>query len=290
MKSLHEDITMPDRNFPIRAFIRSHRTESNIFVHPHWHDVVEILYFIEGTAIQQINNKIFEVNKNELVVIAGGQIHSTYTQKEDKNEILVIQFSPDFIDSENSLLPENILVRLFNFSIDFPNPISNDTVPGSEAICCIKNIYEELKNRNMGFEVFAKAYILKFVGIMVRNFGHMKRKSNDVAKLNDSKKMLKNTFMLIDSNFSSEITLEEAAKASNLSIPHFCRLFKSSTGMTFTEYLLLYRINRAEDMLRSGLTITEIACECGFNSLASFSRAFKKLRNLSPTEFRKKYL
>ena len=290
MRTLHENISMPDSGFPIKAFIRSYRSENNIFVHPHWHDVIEILYIIEGKAVQQINNRIFEANKNELVVIAGGQVHSTYTQKENKNEILVLQFSPDLFSSEDHLFPENKLVNQFISSIDFPNPISNKTVSGTEAICCIKAINEELEYKRYGFEIFVKAYILKFVGIMVRNFGHLRRKRDDVVKLNSTKKILNNTFKLIDNNFSFDIPLEKAAKASNLSIPHFCRLFKSSTGMTFTEYLLFYRINRAEEMLRFDLTITEIAHECGFSSTASFSRAFKKSRALSPTEFRRIYL
>ena len=290
MKNLHENINMPDHGFPIRAFIRSYKSEDNIFVHPHWHDVVEILYIIEGKAIQQINNRIFEVKKGELVIIAGGQVHSTYTQKEDVNEILVVQFSPDFFYSENRILPENKLVRLFVSSIDFPNPLSAKTPSGGEAISCINELYEELEKRKYGFEIFVKAHILKFIGIMARSFGHLKRNKDEVVELNNTKKILSNTFKLIDDNFSSEIPLKKAAKASNLSIAHFCRLFKGSTGMTFTEYLLFYRINHAEEMLRSDLTITEIAHECGFNSSASFSRAFRKLRNLSPTEFRRKYL
>jgi AraC family transcriptional activator of pobA len=108
MKTLHENISMPDYKFPIKAFIRSYKSENNIFVHPHWHDVIEILYIIEGKATQQINNRVFEVNKGELILIAGGQIHSTYTQKEDKNEILVLQFSPDLFCSEHHLFPKTI--------------------------------------------------------------------------------------------------------------------------------------------------------------------------------------
>lgn len=290
MKTLHENISMPDYKFPIKAFIRSYKSENNIFVHPHWHDVIEILYIIEGKATQQINNRIFEVNKGELILIAGGQIHSTYTQKEDKNEILVLQFSPDLFCSEHHLFPENKFVQLFISSIDFPNPITNKTTHGIEAINCIKYIYEELEGKNYSYEIFVKAYILRFIGVMVRSYSHLKRKKDNAVKLNNAKKMLSNTFKLIDNNFSSDIPLEKAAKASNLSIPHFCRLFKNSTGMTFTEYLLFYRISKAEELLHSDLTITEIAHECGFNSTSSFSRAFRKVKNLSPTEFKRTYL
>ncbi len=70
------------------------------------------------------------------------------------------------------------------------------------------------------------------------------------------------------------------------SVSHFCRLFKRTTGMTFTAYLSLYRVNRAEEMLSSPCSITEIAYACGFNSPVSFIRSFKQYKNTTPSASR----
>ena len=76
--------------------------------------------------------------------------------------------------------------------------------------------------------------------------------------------MLEKTFDLIDISYFEDVSLKKAALVSNLSIQHFCRLFKKTTGMTFNDYLSFYRVNRAEKLLHSQKKITEIALECGF--------------------------
>ena len=61
--------------------------------------------------------------------------------------------------------------------------------------------------------------------------------------------MLKNTFSYIDRNYQNPISLADAAAQSSLSVTHFSRLFKQATGMTFKEYLNLYRVNMAQHAL-----------------------------------------
>ena len=46
-------------------------------VEPHWHDCYEILYMLEGTAEQQINDKQFKAEKYDLFILNEGDIHST---------------------------------------------------------------------------------------------------------------------------------------------------------------------------------------------------------------------
>jgi AraC-like DNA-binding protein len=147
-------------------------------------------------------------------------------------------------------------------------------------------IYKEICEAREGYELFVKSYILKFIGIAVRHFAGATRLKEAPFRINRAKDMLKNTFRLIDENYSQELTLEQAVKASNFSVPHFCRLFRKFTGMTFGNYLAFYRVNRAEELLATSKSVTEIAYECGFGSLASFIRVFKRYKGLTPYEYR----
>jgi|SRR5208283_974792 len=91
----------------------------------------------------------------------------------------------------------------------------------------------------------------------------------------------------IASHQSAPITLEEIARALNISTFHFCRKFKQETGLTFVTYLSRTRIERAKMLLRNrDLRITEIAYEVGFQSLTHFNRTFHKFVDRSPTEYR----
>jgi len=84
-----------------------------------------------------------------------------------------------------------------------------------------------------------------------------------------------------------DLTLAEVARAVNTSSFYFCKLFKKTTGINFTNYLSRVRIERAKNLLLNpSLRISEIGFEVGFQSLTHFNRVFKKIIGLSPTQYR----
>jgi AraC-like DNA-binding protein len=91
----------------------------------------------------------------------------------------------------------------------------------------------------------------------------------------------------IEANLANPITLEEVAAASGYSRTYFSRLFKEIVGINFKYYLERERIELASDLLEmEEMSITEISYAVGFNSFSSFWRAFKKLKGVSPREWR----
>ncbi len=74
---------------------------------------------------------------------------------------------------------------------------------------------------------------------------------------------------------------------SGVSPAHFARSFKDAFGVPPHRYLLTRRIERATAMLRdTGLSITQIAFETGWNSLGTFGRTFRDVSGESPGELR----
>lgn len=89
-------------------------------------------------------------------------------------------------------------------------------------------------------------------------------------------------------NFDREITLPEIASVANMAITTFCNFFKEHYRVTFVEYLNSVRIGYACKLLNEDdQSIMEIAYSCGFNSLANFNKQFRKIKGMSPREFRK---
>lgn len=90
-------------------------------------------------------------------------------------------------------------------------------------------------------------------------------------------------------NFDKEITLAEVASIANMAVTTFCNFFKEHFRVTFVEYLNTVRIGYACKLLADDeYNIVEIAYESGFNNLANFNRQFKRFKNMTPTEYRKK--
>jgi transcriptional regulator GlxA family with amidase domain len=77
------------------------------------------------------------------------------------------------------------------------------------------------------------------------------------------------------------------ARVSGVSQAHFARSFRDAFGVPPHRYLLTRRIERAKALLRdTGLPITEIAFETGWNSLGTFGRTFRDVTGESPGELR----
>jgi AraC-like DNA-binding protein len=93
----------------------------------------------------------------------------------------------------------------------------------------------------------------------------------------------------IEGHFSEPISLADAARAASYSRCHFCKLFKEQLGMSFVSYLARVRVRHASDLLvRSELSITDIAFEVGFNDLSHFERVFRVIQRQSPSQYRRK--
>lgn len=91
----------------------------------------------------------------------------------------------------------------------------------------------------------------------------------------------------IDKNFSNEITLEDVAKEVNISPHYFSRLYKEETGENFIEYLTSVRINKAKELIETGgYSIKEICYMTGYGDPNYFSRIFKKVMGVTPSEYK----
>ena len=93
----------------------------------------------------------------------------------------------------------------------------------------------------------------------------------------------------ITDKHADDLSLEEVAKAVNMSAFYFCKMFKKATGMTFTDYLARVRVEKVRNLLLNPhKRISEAAFEAGFQSLSQFNRVFRKIAGEAPTAYRTK--
>ncbi len=94
----------------------------------------------------------------------------------------------------------------------------------------------------------------------------------------------------INESYQRQISLEDAADKVGLSPAHVSRLLVSETGISFTEHLSKKRLERAcEELTKGNLSIKQISSLCGYPNSNYFSRAFKKLMGITPSEYIQKH-
>lgn len=93
----------------------------------------------------------------------------------------------------------------------------------------------------------------------------------------------------IAEHLTEELHLNDAARAANMSAFYFCKLFKRTTGFTFTHYLARQRIEAVKQSLfKADTRVSEAAYEAGFTSLSQFNRVFLRVAGESPSRFRER--
>jgi AraC family transcriptional regulator len=92
----------------------------------------------------------------------------------------------------------------------------------------------------------------------------------------------------IETNLDFDFSLADVAKASGISQWHFQRIFKALTNETLKTYIRSRRLaNSLEKLLTTDTKIIDIALSAGFDSQEAFTRAFKKVFDMTPHEYRK---
>ncbi|MFD3294066.1 AraC family transcriptional regulator [Aquirufa sp. KTFRIE-69F] len=94
----------------------------------------------------------------------------------------------------------------------------------------------------------------------------------------------------VEANFQKTIDTQQIANEVNLSLSAFCRYFKKTTKLTYTDFVNQYRVQYAKKLLIQDKNVTETCFESGFESLSYFNRIFKKWTGESPSSFRKQRL
>lgn len=272
MKAYKEIVQL--KQYPIKIFLRnSNFFGDNIKAHPHWHTPIEILIIKEGSAVIQMDNNIFTAIKDEIVIVGCNQIHSIYSSSSELCSILVFQFYLEEFD------------LLHN--IKFTNCIKEDNIHWYEINNIMSNIEFENNARNphSTFEIMAN--IFKLMSLIIKNKDQLYIEENTANK---NKDVITEIFDYIDNNYMNNFSVIDITKYIHLSVPHFMRIFKNATGMTFKHYLNLYRINIATKLLLQGNSVSKVALDCGFDNINTFIRLFKEFKDATPTGYVKIHL
>ena len=94
----------------------------------------------------------------------------------------------------------------------------------------------------------------------------------------------------IETHFSEKLTLDSLAKQYYISKEYLTRIFREQYGFTVNQYVMHVRISKAKSLLRfSEDSIEEIGVQVGIPDANYFSRAFRRVEGISPSEYRKRW-
>ncbi len=191
------------------------------------------------------------------------------------------------VSGKYSADPDNILAGYFNSGKFFENVYS---AQGSELGNKLLSIWSKYNSEGKYFSFINDDIFLELAEIVIRHESGYLRNLNSLSSLksNTKKEILRRLIKgreFIDDNFRKKIGVKEIAGYSCLSEFHFFRSFKEAFGITPHNYLIRKRLNAADKLLRDRrVSIGEIAFECGFADIHSFSKSYKKQFGVPPSK------
>lgn len=117
---------------------------------------------------------------------------------------------------------------------------------------------------------------------------HVKAIEIDDNQNEDKNHKIQRALEYINENYSQNINMALVSNEVSMNYTFFSETFKEIVGESFVDYLKSIRINMAKKLLRSSnLPITKVSVEVGFNDEKHFSKTFKILTGVTPSEYRK---
>jgi AraC-like DNA-binding protein len=148
---------------------------------------------------------------------------------------------------------------------------------------------DQLQSAYLGTKVLSSKQYDSMIKLLSIFAEHISLVSNQIVvhQQNGEPPSITRAKEFIVENHEEDISLGQVAKAVNTSTFHFCKTFKKTTGLNFTEYVSRVRVEKAKNLLLNpNLRVSEIAYQVGFQSLTHFNRVFKRITGQSPTAYR----
>jgi len=256
----------------------------------------ELLYVKNGRALVSIEGNEFLAEAGDIVLFKPSQRHSFIVAEDmplsqphihfdlyyrpDSEEVKVsFKSFEELTEQEKGWLRED---ELSTPPFDFPNHIRLRNPLAFEKI--LFDIIKEYEIRMPFFETNVKGVFIQLLVYLIRE-QYWKSRPHVYTNLEDLIRIQN----YLNHNTDREVHLDELAKYSNISKYYLIRLFKNAFGMSPIHYHQLVRVKAAKEMIQfTRIPLTEIAERLGFQSIHSFSRAFKNIEGCSPSFYRKR--
>lgn len=236
---------------------------------PHTHNHLELFYIVGGKGQFLIQDQLYPVNSNNLVIINPNVTHTEVSLNAQPLEYIVLGIEGiELATSESSNGQFNIL----------------DHFESVEISSCLRNILREMEQKNTGYEDVCQAYMEILIIRLMRNTALAVPTEPQVVSGNRQCASVKR---YIDLHFKESLTLDQLAEDAHMNKYYLSHAFKREYGISPINYMITKRIEESKYLLaETDLSMSQIAQLLGFSSLSYFSQVFRRTQSVSPMEYR----
>lgn len=257
----------------------------------HTHEQHELLLLHGGNCRFLVGNQLYYLQPGNLLMLDGMTVHRAYVYGDpEAYERSIVRFQAEWL---RPLLKELKLEYLLDLFTENRNGIIRTFQKRDEDR--IERIMKELaylyeledNDLNDARRKLTLAHLLIQISVSTEKIIHKEEMPRD-----EQTEIAERTTNFLFTHYREPLTVDDVARAVNLSKSYLSHVFKSVTGYTIMNYLMSYRLSQARNQLLAERQkpIKQVSFENGFESEAHFSRYFKQNFGVSPSQYRKEQI
>lgn len=271
---------------PLHRSFKAFRYRGERFDAPwHFHPEYELTYIVQSNGIRFVGDSVKEFENGDLVLLGANLPHcwKNMEQQIQTAESIVVQWKNDLLGDgwldTSEFLPIKTLLESASRGIRFDTPNNTEVVRALDTMPELSPFERMLTLLSILNRLAAS-----------KNYEFLSA-DNFAPKLNrNASKNIDRIQNFVAEHYRDNITLGQVSDLTAMSEETFCRFFKRTFNKSFFTFLNEYKIKLACKLLiESNKQVSEIAFECGYESLPFFYRQFKKFMGCSPLVYQKKY-
>lgn len=234
---------------------------------PHTHSYAELFYTVGGRGQFRIEDKLYPVMPNHLVLISPNVVHTEVSYNANPLEYIVLGIEGLELSGDSGNGRFCIL----------------DCPDGGEILHCLRNILREMESQQPGYEEVCQA----FMEILIIRLARSTNLTTPAAASTGSRQCTA-VRRYIDTHFKEPLNLELLAREAHLNKYYLSHVFKREYGVSPISYMISCRIAESKYLLaETDLSLSQISQLLGFSSASYFSQSFRRSENMSPLDYRR---
>ncbi len=245
-----------------------------------YRDYYGMSYTVSGNRKFIMPNMIAFLHGGSIGITMKDVYHKTSFVDNTPYERFVLKFTDKVLEPLIKIIGQDTFDELYSYPVYNFTPDIQDKL--YRIYCDMLYEYEHYTNES---ELIMSGMLHNLIMTVIRH--HLPVNPKDV-ELSATDQSILSAMDYIEHNFLRDPSLSETARHIGLSSSHFSRIFKQSTGVSYTEYLNYIRVEQGRKLLlTTDLSVSEIAQLSGFDNGNYFCNVMKKMLGCSPSEIRK---
>lgn len=236
---------------------------------PHTHNHAELFYIVGGKGQFLIEDQLYPVNTNHLVIINPNVTHTEVSLNAQPLEYIVLGIDGVELSIDNTSNGQFCILDHFE-SMDITS--------------CLRNILREMELKQPGYEDICQAFMEILIIRLMRSTGLSVPSEPQNSVANHQCAAVRR---YIDHHFKESLTLDQLAEEAHMNKFYLSHAFKREYGVSPINYMISRRLEESKYLLaETDLSMSQIAQLLGFSSLSYFSQVFHRTQEITPMEYR----